>query len=355
MADYDPSKPNKYITYLDANNLYGWAMSLPLPKGGFKWKRVMPMEEQIMKMKENSHLGWILEVDLEYPEELHEAHNSYPLAPEKKFIGAEKMSGYQKRMMEDLGLDFPTSEKLVLTLESKEKYVVHYRNLQLYLKQGMRLKTVHQVLEFDQERWIEPYIRMITEFRKEAKSDFETNFYELMNNSVFGKTMENLCNRVDVKIVRSWEEEKRRRLTASPSYAGFHIYVSDLAGIHMHKTRLFLDKPIDTGMTILENSKMLMYDFFYNQMKVRYGEKCELIYTDTDSLLIETDDIYRDMVEDLALYDTSNYPKDHPVYSGENKKVLGKMKDECAGRVIAEAVAIRSKMYSIIEEKENIK
>jgi len=317
----------------------------------------MPTEEQIMKLKENAWIGWILEVDLEYPEELHDAHNSYPPAPEKKAIGVEQMLGYQKKMVKDLRLDFPKSEKLVLTLEDKERYVVHYHNLQLYLKKGMRLKKVHRVLEFDQEPWTERYIRMNTEFRKEAKSDFETNFYKLMNNSVFGKTMENLRNHVDVKIVQSWKTDKIRKLVDSPSYASHEIFGNHMGGIHMYKTRLYLDKPIYTGMTILENSKILMYDFFYNQMKARYGEKWELIYTDADSLLmeIETEDVYRDMVEDLALYDTRNYPKEHPLYSGENKKVLGKMKDECAGRAIAEAVAIRPKTYSIIEEEENIK
>jgi len=295
-----------------------------------------------MKLKENLKKV-VLEVDLEYPEELHESHNSYPLAPEKKAVGVEKMSEYQKRMMDDLGLDFPKSEKLVLTLEEKSNYVVHYKNLQFY---------------HDQEPWMEPYIQMNTEFRKEAMSEFETNFYKLMNNSVFGKTMENLRNYVDVKIVRSWETDKSRRLVPSPSYTRHEIRGNDLASIHMYKTRLLLDKPIYTGMTILENSKILMYAFFYNQMKARYGQKCELIYTDTDSLLmeIETDDVYRDMAEDLVLYDTSNYPKEYPLYSSKNKKVLGKMKDECAGRVIDEAVAIRPKMYSIIEEKEkNIK
>ena len=120
----------------------------------------MPTKDQVMNLKENSKIDWILEVDLEYLEELHELHNSYPLAPEKKAIGKDQMSGYQIRMMEYLGLDFPKSEKLVLTLEDKEKYVVHYRNLQFYLKQGMRLKKVHRVLEFDQEPWMEPYIRM---------------------------------------------------------------------------------------------------------------------------------------------------------------------------------------------------
>jgi len=159
-AEYDPTKPHKFVMYLDANNLYGRAMSLPLPKGGFKWKRVMPTQEQIMKLKENSRIGWVLEADLEYPEELHEPHNSYPLAPEKKAIGVEHMSGYQKRMMEDQELNFPKSEKLVLTLENKSKYVVHYKNLQFYLSQGIRLEKAYRVIEFDRERWMEPYTRM---------------------------------------------------------------------------------------------------------------------------------------------------------------------------------------------------
>ena len=137
-------------------------MSLPLPKSGFKWKRVMPAEEEILKMKWNSKKGWILEVDLEYPKELHDLHNDYPLVPEKKVI--KQMSEYQKRLMNDLGLEMPTTEKLVLTLEDKEKYIVHYKNLQFYLRQGMRLKKVHRVIEFDQEQWMEPYIRMNTEF-----------------------------------------------------------------------------------------------------------------------------------------------------------------------------------------------
>ena len=129
VEGYDPTQPTNYITYLDANNLYGWAMSQPLPKKNFHWKRVMPTEEQIMKMKWNSKKGWILEVDIEYPAELHDAHNDYPLAPEKKAIKPEQMSGYQRRLMNDLDIAMPNTEKLVLTLEDKEKYVTHYKNL----------------------------------------------------------------------------------------------------------------------------------------------------------------------------------------------------------------------------------
>ena len=358
VEGYDPTQPTNYITYLDANNLYGWAMSRYLPKKNFHWKRVMPTEEHIMKMRPDSKKGWILEVDLEYPAYLHDAHNDYPLALEKKVINPEQMSEYQRRLMADLDLTMPNTEKLVLTLEDKEKYVTHYSNLQFYLRQGMRLKKVHRVIEFDQEPWMEPYIRMNTEFRKQAKSDFETDFYKLMNNSVFGKTMENLRNRADVKIVREWETDKIQKMLSSPSFDRFTIFGNDMAGIHMRKTKLVLNKPVYTGMAILENSKILMYDFYYNYLKARYGHKCELVYTDTDSLLlqIQTEDVYEDMKEHSWLYDSSNYPKDNPLYDNRNKKVLGKMKDECGGLAIEEVVAIRPKMYSVLKEgKKNRK
>ena len=172
-----------------------------------------------MKMKWNSKKGWILEVDLEYPKELHDAHNHYPLGPEKKSINPEQMSECQRRLMADLDLTMPNTDKLVLTLEDKEKYVVQY-NLQFYLSQEMCLKKVHRVIEFDQEPWMEPYIRMNMEFRKQAKSDFETDFYKLMNNSVFGKTMENLRNRTDVKIVRAWEMTRSASWCLAPLLTG---------------------------------------------------------------------------------------------------------------------------------------
>ena len=294
-----------------------------------------------MKIRPNAKKGWILEVDLGYPEELHDLHDGYPLAPEKRATEPWKMSEYQ--LMADLGLEPPNTEKLVLTLEDKEKYVTHYKNLQFYLSQGMRLKKVHRVLEFNQEPWMEPYIRITTEFRKQAKSDFETNFYKQMNNSVFGKTMENLRNRVEVKIVRAWEANKIRKLVSDPSFHNFELFSHDMSGIHMNKKRLVLNKPVYTGMTILDTSKLLMYDFYYNHLKAIYGSKCELIYTDTDSLLldIQTEDVYEDMKQHSWLYDTSNYPKDHPLYDARNRKVLEKMKDECGGEPIEEVVALR--------------
>lgn len=122
----------------------------------------MPTEEDILKKNENARCGWILEVDLEYPAELHEEHNNYTLSPEKKVVEKEWMSDYQKKLIENLDLKPPNSEKLLLTLQNKNNYVVHYRNFQFYLKQGMKLRKVHRVLKFDQEPLMEPYIRMNT-------------------------------------------------------------------------------------------------------------------------------------------------------------------------------------------------
>ena len=154
-----------------------------------------------------------------------------------------------------------------------------------------------------------------------------------------------------MKLVRSHEEDKLRRLIASPAFARANIFDDDLAAIQVHKSRLVLNRPVYVGMSILDLSKHLMYNFYYNQLKAQYGESCQLLYTETDSLFLEiqTDDVYTNMAQNQALYDTSDYPQDHPLYSSANKKVLGKLKDECAGRAIAEYVGLRPKMYSILE------
>ena len=159
----------------------------------------------------------------------------------------------------------------------------------------------------------------------------------MMNNSVFGKTMGNLRKRVDVKLVRSKEEGKLRRLIASPAFARANISDDDLAAIKVQESNLVLNHPVYLGMSILDLSKHLMYDFYYNQLKAQYGKSYQPLYTGTDSLLleIETEDLYKD--------------QDHPLYSSANKKVLGKLKDECAERAIAEYVGVRPKMYSTLE------
>ena len=358
LAGYDPEKESVYIIYLDANNQYGWAMSQPLPVGDFRWTRRMPTEKQIMSWRPDRKRGFILEVDLEYPQELHDKHNSYPLAPEASQVPQEWFSPYQRGIAEELELGKDTTKKLLLTLKDKKRYVLHYRNLQQYLHLGMKLTGVHRCLSFNQEPWMKSYIDMNTELRKKATSDFEKNFFKLMNNSVFGKTMENLRNRTDIKLVRQGDGDKIRKLTSNPLYSHYAIFSNSLAGIKMHKDSITLNRPVYTGMCVLDLSKTLLYDFYYNRLHEIYGDRCQVIYTDTDSLLLEikTEDVYKDMSYNMCHYDTSDFPKDHFLHSQANKKVLGKMKDECAGKPISEVVCLRSKMYSILlDDEKNIK
>ena len=355
LHDYDPDKETSYILYLDANNLYGWAMNQPLPVGGFKWMRTMPTKKQIMSWQAKRQTGFILEVDLEYPQELHDRHNNYPLAPETTQVPGDWYSPYQQALASELGLSKDKTEQLLLTLRDKEKYVLHYRNLQLYLSLGMRLKKVHSVLALNQKTAWSPISGSTP---SSERRPHQKNFFKLMNNSVFGKTMENLRNRTIVKLVQPNEHRKLQSLLSDPLYAKHSILGENLAGIQMHKDHILMNRPVYTGMCVLDLSKTLMYDFYYNHLEPKYGSKCQLLYTDTDSLLldIKTEDVYKDMGDNLDYYDTSDFPKDNPLHSQRNKKVIGKMKDECSGAPISEAVCLRSKMYSILlENDKNIK
>ena len=353
MKDYNKDKPSKYIMYLDANNLYGWAMSQYLPTGGFKWLKQNKIDNlDLGKYNEQSKKGLILEVDLEYPNELHDIHNDYPLAPEKVKVTENMLSNYCKKIADKYNISTGLVHKLIPTLSKKEKYVLHYRNLQLYIDLGLKVSKVHRVLEFDQSPWLKQYIDYNTEKRKNAKNDFEKDFFKLMNNSVFGKTMENIRKRVDVRLVT--DEKKLLKLTSKPTYVSSKIFNENLVAVHKIKETLTLNRPAYVGMCILDLSKTLMYDFHYNYIKRNYGYKAKLLFTDTDSLTyeIEANDVYKDFFKDKDKFDNSDYPEYSPFFYKKNKKVIGKFKDEAAGIPITEFVGLRSKMYSYMKENQ---
>ena len=336
MKCFNKNKLTTFLMYLDANNLYGCAMSEMLPTHGFKWltdKEINNLyNNQIMQVWEKNPC--ILEVDLEYPEKLHDLHNDYPLCPE--------------RVKCDKGV-----EKLIPNLRDKTKYVIHYKNLMQCLKLGMKLKKIHRGIKFIESAWLKPYIDKNTNLRTQAKNNFEKDFYKLMNNSVFGKTMENIRNRVNVQLVTS--REKFKKLVAKPNFRSRKIFNENLVSVHMKKTSLTMNKPVYLGMCILDLSKIIMYDFHYNYIKPKYGNNAKLLFTDTDSLFyeIQTEDFYKDISGDVKdRFDTSDYPENHPsgIPTGINKKVLGMFKDEAAGKIIKEFVGLRSKLYSFIME-----
>ncbi|KAL9967825.1 hypothetical protein ACROYT_G026122 [Oculina patagonica] len=351
MKEYDEKAPSKYIMYLDANNLYGWAMSQYLPSGKFKWLTEKQTDEtNLAKYENDSKKGLILEVDSEYSEILHNTHNDYPCAPEKVKVTKDMLSNYCKSIAEKYNISTGLVHKLIPTLKNREKYVLHYRNLQLYLDLGLKLTKVHRVLEFNQSPWLKEYIDFNTLKRTNAKNAFEKDFFKLMNNSVFGKTMENLRKRVDVRLVTN--EKKLLKMTSKPTYVSSKIFNEDLVAVHKIKETLTLNKPAYVGMCILDLSKTLMYDFHYNYIKKKYGKRAKLLFTDTDSLTyeIQAEDVYKDFFNDKEKFDNCDYPESSQFYNKTNKKVIGKFKDEAAGVPICEFIGLRSKMYSYIKD-----
>ena len=252
------------------------------------------IEEFIKNYDEDSDKGYILEVDVKYPKNLHGLHRDLPFLPKKMKIGKCK--------------------KLVCNLYDKKNYVVHIRSLKQALNHGLILKKVHRVIQFNQEAWLKPYIDMNTELRKQAKNDFEKDFYKLMNNAIYGKTMENVRKHRDIELVTT--DKRRNQLVSEPNYHTTKWFSEKLLAIEMKKTKVKMNKPIYLGLSILEISKTLMYEFWYDYMKPKYGDNVKLCYMDTDSFImhIKAEDFYKDIVDDVEKrFDTSNYQINRPL------------------------------------------
>lgn len=352
---YDPTQPMTFLLYNDINNQYGWAMSQPLPYGGFKWiddniiekynQTIGETTTWITNLNEESDTGYVFEVDIGYPYELHDKHQDLPFCPEHRSPPGVK------RPREGV--------KLMATLFNKEKYVIHYSALKQVLSHGLKLEKIHRILEFKQNTWLKSYIDLNTQLRTVAKNEFEKNLFKLMNNAVFGKTMEDVRKHSVVKLITKWEGRYgAESYICRPEFKSSTIFDDNLVAIELKKTELYFNKPIYVGQAILDIAKTKIYEFHYDYMKPIFGDKCYAAYTDTDSIIymIEHKDIYNIIKRDCHIrFDTSDYPKNN-IYDIPlvNKKVLGLMKDEMNGRIMTEFVGLRAKMYSIRVEDEDV-
>ena len=352
LLDYDESQPTTYIQFLDVNNLYAVGLQGPLPINGFKWLTTEEIDELDLKQDPDAKAFYILEVDLDYPSSLHDDHNCFPLAVEKRLVLSEELSPYNQDFLNRHKEKHSSVAKLIPDLNKKTNYVCSLKTLQLYLEKGLVLKKVHRVLFANQSPWMKPFIDFNTARRAEVTSKFDKDKFKLFNNSTYGKLIEDVQKRRNVVVVKS--EERAKRLTSKPQMMNFHIIDPNATLVQSVKRVLTLEKPIACGFQVLETAKFHMMDWWYNILKAKYGSDIKLILSDTDSLLyiVKTEDSYKDLVEMKDKMDLSGYPDvclpdGTKLFDKTNKKVVGKMSDERPGEIISEVVALKPKMYSI--------
>lgn len=349
MSDYDKSKPSSYLIYLDCNNLYGHAMMKKMPVSEFRFLSDDEIKKiDVLSISDDAEFGYILEVDLGYPDSLHSMHSDLPFAPEKHIPPGGK------------------SKKLIANLYDKFNYVTHYVYLKECLLNGLVLRKIHRVITFRQRNFLAKYIDLNTRLRQAATSTFEKDQFKLYNNAIFGKTIENRRKQVDVKLVTNWRDNSNvtnkhvgaEKIISRPNLKSVSIFTENFVAIQLSLEKIILDRPIYVGFSVLEYAKQHMYRFHYNIMINKYMKNVKLCYTDTDSLLylINTNDFYKDMLKSISYFDTSNFEKTNPYGMPLlNAKIPGLFKDEMGGDIIKQFIGLRAKLYCIDSTKTQIK
>ena len=311
--------PN-YLWYTDANNLYGCGMSEKLPYKNFKWEEISEsnnIDDYLNKC--NDDIGMVFKVDLEYDDETKFKLRKFPPMPLSRKIEEEELSDYSRDFLKDNNIKLGNVEKLILDLYDKKEYIVHYDILKYYISLGIKVTKIHSIISFNHKAWLKPYIDFNTEMRTKTDNDFEKDFWKLMNNSFYGKTMENISNRCMVELTN--KPEDLRRLASRDNLKDIIDFNDNFKAVLLNYKSMYFNKPIYLGMCVLDYSKLVMYKFYYDTIE-KYFPNNEILYSDTDSMVINiyTEDFYSDLEKIKDYLDTSNYPKDHPLYSVDNKK-----------------------------------
>jgi hypothetical protein len=361
IPNHDPDKPSNYLLYLDANNLYGHAMSQILPFGNFKWvhsKHLATLHK--LEIKSDSPTGYTLEVDMHLPRERHEALKDFPPVCERTTIPVEDLSPFDEKCNRDpLKPQTMNTDKLVNHLAPVKKYVINLYALQHLKKLGYKVTKVHRAVSFKQSFWLRDYISFNSKKRQEAKNagnDLMSTFFKLANNAVFGKTMENVRNHGSSKF--AYNQSTAYNLFTDSAFQSSSIINENLVHVQLHNKLVKLNKPIYVGMTILDYSKADISGFYHNKMKPFYADNVNLLYTDTDSLVLDitTDDVFEDL-QHPDLNSEFDFHKSKRNHNDVPPMTVGKMKLEYGpDQHLEEWVGVTNKVYAVkVAESSTVK
>ena len=355
------SDENKQILNIDANNLYGWAMSQYLPIDEFE-KLNFPEEyeleqivEDLLQIPDDNEYGFFIECDLLYPAEIKEKTKNFPFCPYQTKADPNLFSGYMNNVNQP---NYKPTSKLMCDVTNKSKYMIHYRMFKFYLNQGMKVTKIHTIYRFKQSPWLGKYIDHNTQKRTVAKTNFEKDLYKLMNNAFFVKTMENVRDRTNLEFIDHSQIDQIIKRQSKLSFKGIMDHYSKFSVYKFVKEKTVFDKPIFLGFTVLELSKLLMYEFYYNKLQPYWKQSIQLHYMDTDSFILSFDTSHQELINFLQENkDEIDFSELHPsdeFYDPINKKVIGKMKIETSPVLVLDTfTALRSKSYSFSYNNNN--
>ena len=374
-VEIDPSKLNEALLYFDANNLYGGAMLEKLPLNGFMWlnegevnywnQRLNTNECKIKTYNPNYKFGYTLEVDVHLPDHLHDYFADYPLFAENLPVNEKELSPWQQ----SFGLTTKVC-KLMCTLNPKTKYIVDIRYLQFAISVGYVVTKIHNIITFEQEAWIKPYIEIHNDFSDRAKNENVKKLHKDAKNIIYGKCCQKQENQFEYVLTTNPYEAQR--IINSPRYKGQRVrYSEKLYGFKLNHLEYTFNKPVQTAATILDISKLIMARAYYYNMKPFFdiptcpieNQKIRILYTDTDSLVLwirmnDGCEVYKDFVlANKEIFDLSSYTGDHMIFSAieddnekaklmkYNAKVVGKFKDELGDKKMYIFLSLRAKSY----------
>ena len=353
MGDrYVKSDENNKITYADATNLYGHSMSQFLPYDEIEMWHGHPDKywnwlDEILNTPDDNEIGYLLEVDLKYPDNIKEKTKYFPFCPENKKIDPVKYNDYMKKIKPE---NYTKSKKLICDWTDKKNYLIHYRMLKFYVRHGMVVEKIHEIVSFKQSKWLESYISFNTQKRNKAKNEFEKDFFKLLVNAAFGKFLENVRNRLELELIKKDNIKKIVDQQSKLTFNGIQKTYENYYSFTYKKIEIVMDKAIYVGFAILELSKLHMYETSYDTLQPYFGQdNLQLHYVDTDSMFLsmKTKNIIKDLKTLEDIFDFSNLDKNHELYSDKNKKVIGKFKIETPkNNWRDESVCLRSKAYS---------
>ena len=342
---------NKKILYMDATNLYGHSMSqfLPYDEIGM-WHGhpdlYMNWLEEILNTPDDSDIGYFLKVDLKYPDNIKEKTKNFPFCPENKKIDPDKYNDYMNKIKPK---NHTKPKKLICDWTDKKKYLIHYRMLKFYVRHGMIVEKVHEIISFKQSKWLESYISFNTQIRNKAKNEVEKGFFKLLVNAAFGKFLENVRNRLELELIEKYNIKKIIHQQSKLTFNGIQKSFENYDSYTVKQNQVVMDKAIYVGFSVLELSKLHMYETYYDTLQPCFGqENLQLHYIDTDGMILsmKTENIIKDLKNLEDIFDFSSLDKHHELFSEKNKKVIGIFQKETPKiNWIDEFVCLRSKAY----------